>query len=150
MKYSDRLSSFSFESSATVADALSHRAVSEEHRELLMASSPVELHDTELMAQRLALALGPATTARYLPWGAGYVAAACLRQLRGRPLSGQELSLQGSSEATLCSGLFADLRSLASGPRLRAYLLAMGLLWPAFERISDRWLRLRRCFWLRF
>ncbi|CAK9046901.1 unnamed protein product [Durusdinium trenchii] len=137
IKYSDRvMSALATEAtcSGSLADALSHQVIKQDgdDRESFISSPVGDLADKSCMMKKLAGSLvnHPHHRAQYLPWGAGYVAAAALQQLSNQSqadaleehLSGlraaQELCLESSTGedwATLSSGLFADLRSLASG-----------------------------------
>eukprot|EP00434_Breviolum_minutum_P005465 symbB.v1.2.004816.t1/scaffold279.1/size242841/1 len=137
IKYSDRLLTFLETKSActvSLADALSHRAIQQDgdDRDAFISSPVAELEDTKQMMKKLASSFSAQALpgARHLPWGAGYVAATALRQLSNKSevealkeylpglRAAEELCLNSSTGedwATLSSGLFADLRSLASG-----------------------------------
>jgi len=137
IKYSDRLMAFLETKSActvSLADALSHRAIQQDgdDRDAFISSPVAELEDTKQMMKKLASSFSAQALpgARHLPWGAGYVAATALGQLSNKSevealkeylpglRAAEELCLNSSTGedwATLSSGLFADLRSLASG-----------------------------------
>lgn len=137
IKYSDRLMSLLETQSActaSLADALAHQAIKQDgdERDAFISSPVAELGDKKQMLKKLtgSFASHPLSGARHLPWGAGYVAAAALCKLSNKSevealehylpglQAAGELGLEGSSGedwATLSSGLFSDLRSLASG-----------------------------------
>ncbi|CAJ1458948.1 unnamed protein product [Effrenium voratum] len=155
--YSERLMSFRLESACastcSLADALAHRALSQnDARETFITSPVTELGDSGQMLKRLAASLAPepSSSSRYLPWGTGYAAAAAIRQLSNAPVvdaleeslpgfrAAQELCLgpsTGEDWATLSSGLFADLRSLASGASPGGGSIFMG---PVLGKAVDK------------
>ncbi|CAJ1437298.1 unnamed protein product [Effrenium voratum] len=92
--YSERLMSFRLESACastcSLADALAHRALSQnDARETFITSPVTELGDSGQMLKRLAASLAPepSSSSRYLPWGTGYAAAAAIRQLSNAPVA---------------------------------------------------------------